>query len=199
MILFPLQITTSDHTLARLKNVNLDDNTDNIQLSDEHKCKVTELSESYEQLFNRWLYVLSENFNIILYGIGSKRALLQQFQSQKLQDYPCIVVNGFFPSLTVKTILETIIIDLLENTHIPSNLGDITTLIETQLMEYDIELFLIIHNIDGSMLRNSKAQATLSSISQIRNVHTIATIDHINAPLRKYHVSTIARTQLHLT
>lgn len=184
---FIFQIATSDHTLARLKNLNLDDmGGKDIQMSSEHKNRIIELNQSYEQLFNRWLYVLSENFNIILYGIGSKRAILQQFQMQKLQDFPCIVVNGFFPSLTIKSILETIVVDLLENTHVPSNLGDVINLIDTQLDDNDVEIFLIVHNIDGVMLRNAKAQATLSSLSQIKNIHTIATIDHINAPLCKY-------------
>ncbi|XP_063824530.1 origin recognition complex subunit 2 [Ostrinia nubilalis] len=178
------KIATSDHTLARLKNLNLDEMVGkDIQMSAEHKNKIKELNKSYEQLFNRWLYVLSENFNIIFYGIGSKRAILQQFQMEKLKDFPCIVVNGFFPSLTIKSILEAIVVDLLENTHVPSNLGDVISLIDTQLNENDIELFLIVHNIDGVMLRNAKAQATLSSLSQIKNIHTIATIDHINAPL----------------
>ncbi|XP_028178107.1 origin recognition complex subunit 2 [Ostrinia furnacalis] len=178
------KIATSDHTLARLKNLNLDEMVGkDIQMSAEHKNKIKELNKSYEQLFNRWLYVLSENFNIIFYGIGSKRAILQQFQMEKLKDFPCIVVNGFFPSLTIKSILEAIVVDLLENTHVPSNLGDVISLIDTQLNENDIELFLIVHNLDGVMLRNAKAQATLSSLSQIKNIHTIATIDHINAPL----------------
>ncbi|XP_013190320.2 origin recognition complex subunit 2 [Amyelois transitella] len=179
------KITTSDHTLARIKNLNLTDdlNEEETKISAEHKQKILELNQSYEDLFDRWLYILSENFNIILYGIGSKRSILHQFQMQKLQDCPCIVVNGFFPSLTIKNILETIIIDLLENTRVPSNIGDIVNLIETQLKENETELFLIIHNIDGAMLRNAKAQNIISSISQISNVHTIATIDHINAPL----------------
>ncbi|CAH0702865.1 unnamed protein product [Spodoptera exigua] len=178
------KIATSDHTLARLKNLNIDENNvDDIQISVEHKEIIKELNHSYTQLFNKWLYVLSENFNIILYGVGSKRSVLQQFQKQKLKDFPCIVVNGFFPSLTIKSILETIVIDLLENTNVPSNIGDVVNLIDTQLKENGVNLFLIIHNIDGTMLRNAKAQSTLASISQIRNVHTIATIDHINAPL----------------
>lgn len=129
---------------------------------------------------------MSENFNIILYGVGSKRLVLQQFQKQKLKDFPCIVVNGFFPSLTIKNILETIVIDLLENSTVPSNVGDVVNLIDNQLTENNMDLFLIVHNIDGTMLRNAKAQSTLASISQIKNVHTIATIDHINAPLCKY-------------
>lgn len=157
-----------------------------IQISSEHKKKISELNQSYEQLFDKWVYVLSENFNIILYGIGSKRSVLQQFQKQKLSDYPCIVVNGFFPSLTIKSILETIVMDLLKCSNVPSNVGDVVKLIDTRLTDDDIELFLIIHNIDGMMLRNAKAQTVLASISKIKNVHTIATIDHINAPLCKY-------------
>lgn len=181
------QITTSDHTLARLKNLNLGDESQDIQISNEHRSKIMELNNTYSSLFNRWLYVLSENFNIILYGIGSKRTVLHQFQTEKLSDFPCIVVNGFFPSLTIKSIIETIVVDLLEFTHVPSNIGDVVNLIDTQLTEKGVDVFLIIHDIDGAMLRNAKAQATLASISQIRNVHTIATIDHINAPLCKYH------------
>lgn len=155
-------------------------------ISQEHKKNISDLSNSYEHLFNKWLYVLSENFNIILYGIGSKRPLLHQFQMLKLQDFPCIVVNGFFPSLTVKSVLETIVIDLLGNSTVPSNISDVVSLIDNQLEENGMELFLIIHNIDGTMLRNAKTQSTLASIAQIKNIRTIATIDHINAPLCKY-------------
>ncbi|XP_061711160.1 origin recognition complex subunit 2 [Cydia pomonella] len=179
------KIATSDHTLARLKNLNLDDNMekDNDYISEEHKSKITELNQSYEQVFDKWMYILSEDFNIVLYGIGSKRSVLHQFQKKKLSDYPCIVVNGFFPSLTIKSILESIVMDLLKCSHVPSNVGDVVKLIETRLSDEDTELFLIIHNIDGTMLRNAKAQTTLASLCQIKNVHTIATIDHINAPL----------------
>ncbi|KAI5644403.1 origin recognition complex subunit 2 domain-containing protein [Phthorimaea operculella] len=178
------KITTSDHTLARLQNMNLNENLDeDSHISEEHRTKIAELNQSYEQLFDKWLYVLNENFNIVLYGIGSKRAVLQQFQAEKLQDFPCIVVNGFFPSLTMKSIIETIIIDLLDHSTVPSNIGDIVALIDGELNKRNIELFLIVHNIDGTMLRNAKSQAMLASISQIQNVHTIATIDHINAPL----------------
>lgn len=157
-----------------------------IHMSEQHRDKVGELVKTYDQLFDKWLYILSENFNIILYGVGSKRTILERFQTEKLQDMPCIVVNGFFPSLTIKNVLETIVIDLLENTHVPSNVGDVVSLIESQLSESCTDLFLIIHNIDGSMLRNFKSQSVLASLAELKNVHLIATIDHINAPLCKY-------------
>lgn len=166
--------------------MNLNDENETIYISKEHEERIADLVQSYEHLFDRWLYVLSEDFNVILYGVGSKRCVLQQFQSQKLNDQPCIVVNGFFPSLTIRSILETIVIDLLENSRVPSNIGDTIDLIDCQLSENNVDLFLIVHNIDGDMLRNSKSQAVLASLAQLKNVHMIATIDHINAPLCKF-------------
>lgn len=167
-------------------NLNEDISKVDIHISDEHNNKITNLIQSYDQLFNRWLYVLSENFNVILYGIGSKKTVLQRFQMDKVQNMPCIVVNGFFPSLTVKNILETIVVDLLENSHVPSNMGDAVNLIGSQLSECSVNLFLIVHNIDGVMLRSSKAQSVLANLARLQNVRLIATIDHINAPLCKY-------------
>ena len=167
--------------------MNLNENITEVdEISSEHKNKITDLIQTHDQLFNRWLYVLSENFNVILYGIGSKKTVLQRFQMEKVQNMPCIVVKGFFPSLTVKNILETIVVDLLENTQVPSNIGDVVNLIDSQLSECGVDLFLIVHNIDGIMLRSSKAQSVLANLAQLKNVHLIATIDHINAPLCEY-------------
>ena len=45
------------------------------------------------------------------------------------------------------------------------------------------ELFLIVHSIDGPMLRGDKAQTALSILAQCPHIHIIASIDHINAPL----------------
>lgn len=105
-------------------NLNENAKESDIYISKEHQTKIRDLTETYDQLFDRWMYVLSENFNVVLYGIGSKRQVLQRFQAEKLQNMPCIVINGFFPSLTMKNVLETIVVDLLENTHVPSNLGN---------------------------------------------------------------------------
>lgn len=49
-------------------------------------------------------------------------------------------------------------------------------------------LCLIIHNIDGIMLRSNKAQNILASLAAIPNIHVVASVDHINAPLRKLYL-----------
>ena len=43
----------------------------------------------------------------------------------------------------------------------------------------------MIHNIDGNCLRDSSIQNCLSELAANRNIRIIATVDHINSPLRK--------------
>ena len=48
------------------------------------------------------LFYFSNGFNILLYGLGSKRNLIEDFRTTMLKDFSHVVVNGYFPSLTVK-------------------------------------------------------------------------------------------------
>ena len=50
------------------------------------------------------------------------------------------------------------------------------------------DFYLVIHNIDGVMLRNDKAQTILSLMAKIRGFHIVASLDHINAPLCRYNI-----------
>ena len=52
------------------------------------------------------------------------------------------------------------------------------------LADYE-DFFLVIHNIDGTMLRADRAQMVLSLLAEVRGFHIIASIDHINAPMSK--------------
>lgn len=71
----------------------------------------------------------------------------------------------------------------------PTNSNDCLKLIEKILKNNsDDRLYLIIHNIDGIMLRSNKAQNILAGLATISNIRIIASVDHINAPLRKLHL-----------
>ena len=91
-----------------------------------------------------------------------------------------MVVNGFFPSLTVKQILSTISEDILE---IEGTFTSTTEHIEEILSALTTDLYLIVHNLDGPMLRNLKAQTSICALVSHPRVHLVASIDHINAPL----------------
>lgn len=157
-----------------------------MSLSKEHEKAVKELNEDYKGNFDKWLTLFDEGYTVLLHGFGSKRNLMQAFHKEKLSKEHVIVINGFFPSLTVKEILDSIYVDLLENSSTGGNPHEIVNSIEEQMREIPaLHLFLMIHNIDGTMLRNDKAQSVLSRLASIKNIHMIASIDHINAPLRK--------------
>lgn len=127
---------------------------------------------------------MNEGYNILLYGLGSKRNLLQTFYHEILSNQNVVIINGFFPSLTIKEILGIITNDVLELKSVPGNVNDIVNIIEEEFSILNhFHLFLIIHNIDGTMLRNSKSQEVMSRLAKISNIHVIASIDHINTPL----------------
>lgn len=70
----------------------------------------------------------------------------------------------------------------------PASPNDCLELIEKVLtVNSDDRLYLLIHNIDGIMLRSNKAQNVLASLAGISNIRILASVDHINAPLRKLH------------
>ena len=156
-------------------------------LTAEHETAVTEMHNEYQNYFSKWLYILNEGFSILLYGLGSKRNLLQTFHSTCLCNQTVLVVNGFFPSLTIKDVLDSITNDILSMSVSSRNYHEIVDIIEEKLSSNtEINIFLLVHNIDGVMLRNHKAQYILSRLAKIEQIHLIASIDHINTPLCKY-------------
>lgn len=139
----------------------------------------------YKKLFPKWLYILNQGFNVLLYGLGSKKQLLETFHSIHLMNETVMVVNGFFPSLTIKDILNTICNDILNINMASRNYHEIVDAVKIYLHNNDMNIFLLIHNIDGVMLRNHKAQLILSRLASIPQIHLIASVDHIKTPLCK--------------
>ena len=183
------KIVTSDHTLDRLKNPRLPADRlfsllDEMKLSTEHEAAMNAIMEEYKSYFPKWLYILNEGYNILLYGLGSKRQLLQSFHRSILSEQTVLVINGFFPSLTLKDILDSITNDILDAGISPGNPHEAVDMIEEEFaLIPQTHLYLIVHNLDGAMLRNAKAQSILARLAKIPNIHMLASVDHINTPL----------------
>ncbi|KAI4482701.1 hypothetical protein M0804_008554 [Polistes exclamans] len=180
---------TSNHTLARLRNScftrdklqELLANQDHITKT--HKKLIYSLSKDYHDFFPMWYFIMEEGYTLLLYGLGSKRNLINDFHNQFISNHPTLVVDGFFPSLTIKDIFDSIIIDILELSP-PTAITECIELITNVLKKNPKDrLYLLIHNIDGIMLRSNKAQDALSTLARIPNFCIMASIDHINAPL----------------
>uniref|UniRef100_A0A8D2HV85 Origin recognition complex subunit 2 n=1 Tax=Urocitellus parryii TaxID=9999 RepID=A0A8D2HV85_UROPR len=112
------KVLTSDRTLQKLKKAKLDQQTlRNLlsKVSPSFSAELKQLNQQYEKLFHKWMLQLHLGFNIVLYGLGSKRDLLERFRTTMLQDSIHVVINGFFPGISVKSILNSITEEVLDH------------------------------------------------------------------------------------
>lgn len=181
------KIATSDHTLSHLKTPRLSAGTLQMVLSEvgpSHPEEQKAMIQEHSSFFSRWMTLLCEGFSLFLYGLGSKKQLISTFQEEYLADYHHIVVNGFFPSLSLKNILNSITEDILDNTDgfhgVPDQIEYIKNVYSRATAD---PLFIIIHNLDGPMLRAAKTQTVLAHLAALPGIHLVASFDHINAPL----------------
>ncbi|XP_057601325.1 origin recognition complex subunit 2 isoform X3 [Hippopotamus amphibius kiboko] len=181
------KVLTSDRTLQKLKRAKLDQQTlRNLlsKVSPSFSAELKQLNQQYEQLFHKWMLQLHLGFNIVLYGLGSKRDLLERFRTTMLQDCIHVVINGFFPGISVKSILNSITEEVLDHMGtFRSVLDQLEWIINKFKEDSSLELFLLIHNLDSQMLRGDKSQQIIGQLSSLRNIYLIASIDHLNAPL----------------
>jgi origin recognition complex subunit 2 len=144
------------------------------------------LTAHHEQHFPQWLFELRSGFNLVFYGYGSKRQLLNKFAMQVMTDGPLIVVNGFFPSITIKDIMTKILIGALEAATLPGTLQEQLAMVRGYFTDKNRgykRLYLVVHNVDGNNLRNENAQSALAALAETPNIHLVGSIDQINAGL----------------
>ncbi|KAK2532128.1 Orc2 [Columba livia] len=181
------KVLTSDRTLQKLQKRRLNQQTLHDLLKKAplaYAAEIKELNQQHESLFSKWMLHLHWGFNIVLYGLGSKRDLLEKFRTSVLQDSIHLVVNGYFPSITVRSILNSITEEVLNHTgtfHSP--LDHLEFIIKRFKEDSSLELYVLIHNLDSQMLRGERSQQILAQLSSLPNIYLIASIDHINAPL----------------
>jgi origin recognition complex subunit 2 len=183
------KIQTSNNTLAGLGSI-----LDRKQiLSILDKVPQKHLKDKEEQMkrmeneFTKWFFELHHGFNLLIFGAGSKRKLLEKFAETMLDNQLCLVVQGYLPTLQIRTILTTITSNIFQYEDTPTN-EKLLRLIEEGFAHPEryeetipAALYILIHNIDGPALRNLKAQTILSQLAAIPQIHFVASVDHINA------------------
>ncbi|CEG65118.1 hypothetical protein RMATCC62417_01975 [Rhizopus microsporus] len=151
-----------------------------------HQSEMHTLFEMQKQHFSQWYFELHSGFNLIFYGYGSKRNLLNEFAQTALTNGPLVVINGFFPSISIKDILLKITAGALgvqvPTGQIQDHVAYICNYFSREDREYD-SLYIIIHNLDGPNLRNERTQTALSMLASANNIHFVVSVDHINAGL----------------
>ncbi|XP_047445122.1 origin recognition complex subunit 2 [Mugil cephalus] len=181
------KVLTSDRTLERMHTPKLDRETLVQLLEGKASCyakEIQQLHNKHKKHFSKWMLQLQLGFSVLVYGLGSKKALLEDFRVSYLSQELHVVVNGFFPSITLKSILNALTCEVLEHQgsfRTPSD--QIQFIAQTLKDSPDLHVYLLIHNIDGPMLRGEKTQSALGHLASLPNLHLLASLDHINAPL----------------
>uniref|UniRef100_A0A8C4NFP5 Origin recognition complex subunit 2 n=1 Tax=Eptatretus burgeri TaxID=7764 RepID=A0A8C4NFP5_EPTBU len=122
-------------------------------------------------------------FNVLLYGLGSKRCLLDDFRLTALHDESHVVLDGSFPNVTLNSVLTLILEEILELPVPHTSVEQLEAVKRSFGTEGACELFLLVHNVDGPTLRASRTQEWFAQLATLPGIHIIATIDHVNAPL----------------
>ncbi|XP_063317750.1 origin recognition complex subunit 2 [Pelmatolapia mariae] len=181
------KVLTSDRTLERLNTPKIDRETLVRLLEGKQSCyskEIQQLHDKHRIHFSKWMLQLQLGFSVLVYGLGSKKALLEDFRESHLSQEIHLVVNGFFPSITLKSILNALTCEVLDHQGTFRTPSDQIQFISQTLKDSpDLHVYLLIHNIDGPMLRGEKTQSALGQLASLPNLHMVASLDHINAPL----------------
>ncbi|KAG8955902.1 Origin recognition complex subunit 2 [Tulasnella sp. 424] len=166
-----------------------------------HAAELSKLMESHVELFPRFAMELAAGFNLLFYGYGSKRNVLNRFARECLAKKGDVaVLNGFKPGVGVKELLDRIDALRGETEDAAASLigrvsGQPATL---ALSGLDLQaqriykhysrnakrpLYIAVHSIDSPMLRTAKSKAILSLLASNPRIHLVGSVDHMNAPL----------------
>ncbi|KAJ2615743.1 Origin recognition complex subunit 2 [Coemansia sp. RSA 1365] len=185
---------TSDNTLSKLPlQTQAQSQALLSKVPIKHKDELALLDQLHRQQFRQWYFELTCGFNIVFYGYGSKRRLINSFATQLADDVAVVIINGYFPALNLKHSLEKIVSEILNLRDTTGSVADLASLIHGYFSSDACEvesMYVVVHNIDGPCLR--KHQAALAVLASSPGVHFLASIDHIEAPLI-WDTSTITR------
>jgi origin recognition complex subunit 2 len=184
---------TSNNTLSKLPTLSHQDYIDALTAAPRKHAEQKNLLVTLTAMnFNQWMFELSEGFNLLLYGYGSKEKLINKFIQERCLDSPVITLKGYLPKLNpVKDLLSKILMMVVKRESVksagslPNQIATVASYLSNPAREYD-HIYLVIHNLDGPYLRNEKSQNLLASLiasAPLGTIRLIASIDHINAPL----------------
>ncbi|KAK8433281.1 origin recognition complex subunit 2-domain-containing protein [Phyllosticta citricarpa] len=191
---------TSNNTLASHQILNHEEYFEQMsKYEDPHQEDMEFLLELHMRSFEQWVYELDNDFNICLYGYGSKRRLATEFAAHlyhyRMARSPntnsknspkIIIVNGYNPTLTPKDILLTILSALLPSSvKLPSTPPLLHSLLETTLATNppSVPITLIVNSIDSPSLRRPASQTLLTTLAANKHMHMLATADTPTFPL----------------
>lgn len=181
----PTAAQTSTNTLPAHVLLNHEDYKIQLQtVQDGHLGDIERLKLLHRRSFEQWRFELGEQFNICLYGFGSKRDLLMQFAEELHSSVAMptiVVVNGYTYGLNAKDILATLASQLFHREKLlpaqPSALAD--TILDA-LNTSNKHIYLLIHELDSTSMRRASIQTMMARLGSHPKISLICTCDNPN-------------------
>ncbi|RDY01636.1 Origin of replication complex subunit 2, partial [Mucuna pruriens] len=166
------------------------------QIQPKHEDEIALLIDSYKTMYPEWLLALRCGFGLLMYGFGSKKALIEDFASTALAEYSVVVINGYLQNINLKQVLMALAEVLwdqmkakrrvsyrdLPKSQQPFNSQSMAELLtfldQAEIEDGDFFVCVVIHNIDGPGLRDSETQQYLARLAACARIRVVASIDH---------------------
>ncbi|KAI9746495.1 MAG: Origin recognition complex subunit 2 [Claussenomyces sp. TS43310] len=183
---------TSNNNLSSLALLDYEEYFNlNRQYQDPHAGDIEFLQTLHSRSFNQWQFELSQDFNICIYGWGSKRALLTSFATYLYNHQPdhelfrIVVVNGYIRNTSIRDILSTVACAVSSH---PQKLGSqpaemLESLCALLEADKDKRITVIINSIDAVALRRAASQNLIARLASHPQISLVASADHPNFPL----------------
>lgn len=186
------RVKTSDNNMSSLALLDHEEYfTLKRAFKDPHAADVTDLETLHSKSYSQWQFELSQDFNICIYGFGSKRTLLMRFADYIYNSHTSpqaskiVVINGYVQNLTIKDVLTTITSAISApgqkiGSQPAEMLENVISLLEADRGQ---NVTLIVHSIDKTPLRRPVAQTILSQLAAHPQINLVASADHPSFPL----------------
>eukprot|EP00347_Sterkiella_histriomuscorum_P014737 403359737 len=139
--------------------------------------------------FTQMKYYLECGFNLLVYGVGSKRNLVNQFVQSYLSEDPKLIVNGFHSGVSIKSITNPMVKFVMKlfqikiGSHVHDQIEELKRIFNNISNQNDkfSKYYIVIHSMDAGPLKNPEWQKYLSELANVRGISMIVTVDHFKS------------------
>lgn len=128
--------------------------------------------------FELWATYLVHQLNVLLYGPGSKSALLNNFaDSMKEKGVSVLIVRGFYERFSLRRLFNTVL-ESLGGVVGPCSLEECLLHVLCCLTKKKRDVYLFFHNLDGPALALPEVHELLSQLVNHPRIRLAASIDN---------------------
>ncbi|KAF7459360.1 Origin recognition complex subunit 2 family protein [Cryptosporidium felis] len=183
----------------QLPEINFESLKENDLIAEElHKETIKTRGLTWRPKFDKILSWSLTGFNVLVYGLGSKKNFLDEFVQEKIsQNYIALTIKGYYKQIKLRICLMELLRALMQyddiqieelrssnSSNTECNIDSIISKIQVlynNFSTYDKDIFVIIHNIDSYSIR--PYITAISRLSQISFIKIVASADNIRWPL----------------